>query len=262
MTDTSILTERQGAVLRLTLNRPEVLNAFNLGMARAMQRALDEAAGDAAVRALVVTGSGRGFCAGQDLASIPPGELGSLDLGQVIHDQYAPIITTLRNIGKPVVAAVNGVAAGAGASLAFACDIVVASSDASFIQSFTKIGLVPDSGGTWTLPRVAGMARASALMLLGDKLSAAQAGEWGLIWQVVEPAQLPDRAMALAAQLAAMPTRALGLTKRLLNAAYGNDLAAQLALEEELQREAGRTADFQEGVRAFLEKRKPAFEGR
>ncbi|MGQ0649973.1 MAG: 2-(1,2-epoxy-1,2-dihydrophenyl)acetyl-CoA isomerase PaaG [Gemmatimonadaceae bacterium] len=262
MTESSILSERQGGVLRITLNRPDVLNAFNLEMARSLQRVLADAATDPGIRALLITGNGRGFCAGQDLASVPTDDVATLDLGKVIHDQYYPIITGLRALQKPVVCAVNGVAAGAGASLAFACDIVLASSEASFIQSFTKIGLVPDSGGTWSLPRLVGMARASALMILGDKLSAVQAREWGLIWQVHDPAELLEKASALAASLATQPTRALGFTKRLLDASFGNDLEQQLALEEELQREAGRSSDFSEGVRAFLEKRKPVFQGR
>lgn len=259
----SIVTERFDGVLRLTLNRPAVLNSFNLEMAQALQQALDAAAADAMVRAVVLTGSGRGFCAGQDLASVDFGEGKPLpDLGNFVRDQYNPIVTRIRRLEKPVICAVNGVAAGAGANLALACDIVLASSEASFIQSFAKIGLVPDSGGSYSLPRLVGMARATALLMLGDKVSATQAREWGLIWQVCEPAALLDSAMALAAQMATQPTRAFALTKRLLDASFDNDLATQLALEEELQREAGRTADFREGVLAFLEKRKPAFQGR
>lgn len=257
-----ILSERLGAVLRLTLNRPEVLNAFTLEMARRLQELLAGAAADQGVRAVLITGGGRGFCAGQDLASVPIGDGQPLpDLGNTVRDQYNPIVKQLRQMDKPVVCAVNGVAAGAGANLALACDIVLASSEASFIQSFTKIGLVPDSGGTYLLPRLIGMARTTGLMLLGDKLSAAQALDWGLIWQVCPPGELAERALALATTLAAQPTRAFGLTKQLLNASFGNDVTQQLALEEELQRAAGKTTDFREGVTAFLEKRKPVFTG-
>jgi 2-(1,2-epoxy-1,2-dihydrophenyl)acetyl-CoA isomerase len=258
-----LLIDRQPGVLRLTLNRPEVLNAFNLDLARALQAALEDAARDASIRAIVLTGSGRGFCAGQDLASVPMGDgIPMPDLGDTVRDQYNPIIARIRSIEKPVICAVNGVAAGAGANLALACDIVLAASEASFIQSFTKIGLIPDSGGTYLLPRLVGMARASALMLLADKISATQAREWGMIWQVCEGGTVVEQAMALAATLATQPTRAFGLTKRLLDASFDHDLATQLAMEEALQREAGTTADFKEGVQAFLQKRKPAFEGR
>ncbi|MBK8249631.1 MAG: 2-(1,2-epoxy-1,2-dihydrophenyl)acetyl-CoA isomerase [Gemmatimonadetes bacterium] len=258
-----VLTERIDGVVRLTLNRPDVLNAFNLDMARALQEALDHAASDHGVRAVILTGAGRGFCAGQDLASVdmspgaPP-----VDLTAFIRDQYNPVVTRLREMPKPVICAVNGVAAGAGANIALACDIVVAAVNASFIQSFAKIGLVPDSGGTWTLPRLVGHARATALMLLGDKLPAEIAQEWGLIWGVHDAAHLQAGAMELATRLASQPTRALALTKQLLNASSTNDLATQLALEERLQGEAGRSADFTEGVRAFLEKRAPNFTGR
>jgi 2-(1,2-epoxy-1,2-dihydrophenyl)acetyl-CoA isomerase len=184
------------------------------------------------------------------------------DLGNVVRDQYNPIIRQLRTLEKPVICAVNGVAAGAGANLAFACDIVLAAAEASFIQSFAKIGLIPDSGGTFLLPRLVGMARATALTMLGDRISATQARDWGLIWQVCDGGTVVDQAMALASQLATQPTRAFALTKQLLNASFENDLDGQLALEEALQREAGKTADFHEGVQAFLQKRKPAFEGR
>ena len=257
-----VVQEHVGSVLRLTLNRPDVLNAFNLEMAQELQRALDVAASDAGVRALLLTGAGRGFCAGQDLASVPMGEGQPMpDLGNFVRDQYNPIVSRIRALEKPVVCAVNGVAAGAGANLAFACDIVLASSRASFIQSFAKIGLIPDSGGTFTLPRLVGHARAAALMMLGDKLSAADAQSWGMIWKVCEAEHLMAEADALAESLAAQPTRALGLIKRLLNASAANSLDDQLSLEEALQREAGNTADFREGVAAFLEKRTPLFRG-
>lgn len=257
-----VIEERAAGVLRLTLNRPEVLNSITLAMAKELAAALDTASADPAIRAILLTGAGRGFCAGQDLASVPFGEgVPAPDLGNFVRDQYNPVITRLRALEKPVVCAVNGVAAGAGANLAFACDIVLASSQASFIQSFAKIGLIPDSGGTFVLPRLIGHARATALMMLGDKLSAAEAASWGMIWKVCEPAALMSDAIALAESLATQPTRALGMIKRLLNASASNDLAAQLAMEEALQREAGNTADFREGVTAFLEKRSPVFRG-
>lgn len=258
-----LLIDRQPGVLCLTLNRPEVLNAFNLALARELQAALEDAATDATVRAVVLTGSGRGFCAGQDLASVPMGDgIPMPDLGDAVREQYNPIIARIRTLEKPVICAVNGVAAGAGANLALACDIVLAATEASFIQSFTKIGLVPDSGGSYLLPRLVGMARASALTLLGEKISATQARDWGLIWQVCDGGTVLQQAMTLAATLATQPTRAFALTKQLLNASFDNDLETQLAMEEDLQREAGKTEDFMEGVQAFLQKRKPAFEGR
>jgi 2-(1,2-epoxy-1,2-dihydrophenyl)acetyl-CoA isomerase len=245
-------------VATLTLNRPDVLNSFNRSMARELQDAFAEAARDDAVRAILVTGAGRAFCAGQDLGEA----IGAnVDLAGIVKGNYTPLVRAIREVEKPVVAAVNGVAAGAGANLALACDLVVASEDASFIQSFTRIGLVPDTGGTFYLPRLVGPARATALMFLGDKLPATKALEWGMIYDVVPSAALLDRASALARQLATMPTRALGLTKRAMNAALANGLEAQLQLEEELQGEAGRTADYAEGVRAFLEKRKPSYSG-
>jgi 2-(1,2-epoxy-1,2-dihydrophenyl)acetyl-CoA isomerase len=250
-------------VATLTLNRPDVLNSFNRPMARELQRSLADAARDDAIRAVLLTGAGRAFCAGQDLGeAVGGGADGNVDIEDIVRSSYTPLVQAIREIEKPIVAAVNGVAAGAGANLALVCDLVVASEDASFIQSFSKIGLVPDTGGTFYLPRLVGPARATALMFLGDKLSATKALEWGMIYDVVPSAALFDRATALARQLATMPTRALGLIKRALNAAFANDLNAQLALEGELQGEAGRTADYAEGVRAFLEKRKPNYSGR
>jgi 2-(1,2-epoxy-1,2-dihydrophenyl)acetyl-CoA isomerase len=258
-----ILTAHRDGVMTVTLNRPDVLNSFNGPMADALLSALRHAADDESVRAVLLTGSGRAFCAGQDLAAVLPVEGRPMpDLGDVVRRQYNPIIRAIRTLEKPVVCAVNGVAAGAGANIAFACDIAIASEDATFIQSFAKIGLIPDSGGTFILPRIVGLQRAAALTMLGEKLSADKAKDWGLVYDAVPAAALADVAFDIAKRLAAMPTRGLGLAKRGFNAAYSNDLDAHLALEEELQREAGRTADYAEGVRAFVEKRKPAFEGR
>jgi 2-(1,2-epoxy-1,2-dihydrophenyl)acetyl-CoA isomerase len=258
-----ILFEIEQGVARLTLNRPDVLNSFNRAMARELSDALASIATNDAVRAVLLTGAGRGFCAGQDLAEASPRPDGSLpDLGDFVRDGYNPIIRAIRTLEKPVVCAVNGVAAGAGANLAFACDLVFASREASFIQSFAKIGVIPDSGGTFILPRIVGLQRATALTMLAEKITAEQAEEWGLVYRVVEPPALVDVTFTVAAQLATQPTRGLGLIKRAFNHSLGVDLDKQLDYEEELQREAGRTADYAEGVRAFLEKRKPRFEGR
>jgi 2-(1,2-epoxy-1,2-dihydrophenyl)acetyl-CoA isomerase len=258
-----LIVQRRDGVMLITLNRPEVLNSFNRPMADELVAALGDAASDAAVRAVLLTGSGRGFCAGQDLAAVlpAPGEPAP-DLGDVVRHQYNPIIRAIRTLEKPVVCAVNGVAAGAGANLAFACDLVVAAEDATFIQSFARVGLIPDSGGTFILPQIIGLQRAAALTMLGEKLTADRALEWGLIHAVVPHAVIADTSFDLARRLAEMPTRGLGLTKRGFNAAFSNTLDDQLALEDELQREAGRTADHAEGVRAFVEKRAPNFQGR
>ena len=252
---------REG-VLTVVFDRPDVLNSFNARMADEVVAALREARENAAVRAVLITGNGRAFCAGQDLSEVLPRDGVSPDLGDVVQRQYSPIVHAIRTLEKPVVCAVNGVAAGAGANLAFACDITYAAEEATFIQSFAKIGLIPDSGGTFILPRLVGYQRAAALAMLGEKLDARTARQWGLVYDVVPPTVLGDTSFDFAKRLAAMPTRALGLIKRGFNAGLHNDLETQLALEAELQREAGRTDDYAEGVRAFTEKRKPRFQGR
>lgn len=261
MTTQFVLSEMDGSVLRLTLNRPEVLNSFNRQMSVELREAVERAAADKAVRAILLTGAGRAFSAGQDLSEATPAKGEVIDLAEIVHVTYNPLIRAIRKIEKPVVCAVNGVAAGAGANLALACDIVLASSDASFIQSFAKIGLVPDSGGTFFLPRLAGLARATAMAMLGEKITADRAAEFGMIYRVCPPAEVVAQALEIARSLSTMPTRALGLTKRALNQSFDNNLDAQLEVEEKLQGVAGRSADFYEGVAAFLEKRKPTFTG-
>lgn len=263
MTPQYIRVESDQGVARVTLDRPDVLNSFNREMAGELQSALAAAARDDSVRALLLTGTGRAFCAGQDLAEAVPVAGGAMpDLGDIVRTSYSPIIRAIRRVEKPVICAVNGVAAGAGANLALACDIVFAATDASFVQSFAKVGLVPDSGGTFILPRIVGLARATAMMMLAERVTALEAKDAGMIFKVVEPTALLDVAFATAVQLAAMATRGLGLIKRGLNSSLGIDLDRQLDVEEELQREAGSTADYAEGVRAFLDKRKPRFTGR
>jgi 2-(1,2-epoxy-1,2-dihydrophenyl)acetyl-CoA isomerase len=250
---------REGSIGKIVLHRPEVLNSFNRQMALELQDALDQCAKDPAVRAVYITGEGRAFCAGQDLSeavdSSGPG------LRAIVKEHYNAIILRIRGIEKPVVCAVNGVAAGAGANIALACDIVFAAKSSSFIQAFSKIGLIPDSGGTFTLPRLVGLQRATALMMLGDKVSAEQAFQFGMIYKVCEDERLHEEALATAGVLASMPTRGLGLTKKALNASLTNTLEQQLDVEEELQVQAGSTYDYNEGVSAFLEKRKPVFKG-
>jgi 2-(1,2-epoxy-1,2-dihydrophenyl)acetyl-CoA isomerase len=257
-----ILFDAADGVATITLNRPDVLNSFNRSMARELTGALDRVAGDDTLRAVVLTGAGRGFCAGQDLAEAMPTDGVMPDLGDIVRDGYNPMIRAIRRLEKPVLCAVNGVAAGAGANLAFACDIVFASSAATFIQSFAKIGVIPDSGGTFILPRIVGLHRATIMTMLAEKMSAQQARDWGLVYMVVELDALMETVVGTARTLATQPTRALGLIKRGFNASLGIDLDDQLDREEALQREAGRTADYAEGVRAFLEKRKPTFTGR
>jgi len=255
----TILVESFAGYRQITLNRPERLNALTVEMAAALSAALDEAAADENCRALLLTGAGRGFCAGQDLTAIV--DATPADLGRLL-DHYHPLILKLRALPMPVVCAVNGVAAGAGANLALACDIVLAARSASFVEAFAKIALIPDCGGTWFLPRLVGTARARALAMLAEPLPATTAAEWGLIWQMVEDDRLMAEAQALAARLATQATTALALMKRALDAAATNPLDRQLDLERELQAEAGASPDHREGVRAFLDKRPPAFTGR
>jgi 2-(1,2-epoxy-1,2-dihydrophenyl)acetyl-CoA isomerase len=259
--DEPLLVALDGPVLTVTLNRPDKLNSFNEAMHAALQGALDRMEGEPAIRAVLLTGAGKGFCAGQDLGDRNMAADQDIDLGSTIERLYNPLVRRLRALEKPVVCAVNGVAAGAGANLALACDIVLAARSARFIQAFCRIGLVPDSGGTYFLPRLIGEARARALALTGEAVTAEQAMAWGLIFQVVEDDRLQAEAGALAQRLAAGPTRGLGLIKRALNASLANDLDRQLDLERDLQLEAGRTADYREGVAAFLAKRPAMFRG-
>jgi 2-(1,2-epoxy-1,2-dihydrophenyl)acetyl-CoA isomerase len=258
-----ILFEVADGIARLTLNRPERLNSFNTVMHSEVRDALAGIEDGSKARALVITGAGRGFCAGQDLGdrAVAPGGT-AVDLGESIDKYYKPLIMTLRNLPLPVIAAVNGVAAGAGANIALACDLVIAARSASFVQAFAKLGLVPDSGGTWFLPRLVGTARAMGLAFLGEKLSAEQAAEWGLIWRCVEDAELAAVIDGLARQLAAAPTRGIALTKQALYESWGRTLEQQIDIERDYQRELGRTADYKEGVAAFTEKRTPRFTGR
>jgi 2-(1,2-epoxy-1,2-dihydrophenyl)acetyl-CoA isomerase len=246
-----LLVSLNNGVCELKLNRPAVFNSFNQAMAFALQKALDEAELNDEVRAIVITGEGKAFCAGQDLAEAmdPEGpELQSIE--------------RIRAIEKPIIAAVNGVAAGAGANIALACDITIAKKSASFIQAFSKIGLIPDSGGTFFLPRIIGSQKALALMMTGDKISAEQADAMNMIYKAVDDEAFESEVRTFAETIAALPTRGLGLTKKAVNATFTNNLTQQLALEEELQTEAGQTYDFREGVNAFLEKRKPVFKGK
>lgn len=263
MTYSTIRLDVADGVATLTLDRPDKLNSFTGEMHAELRDALAAIRADASVRCLLLTGAGRGFCAGQDLSdrAVAPGAE-TPDLGQSLESNYNPLVRALRDLPLPVVCAVNGVAAGAGANLAFACDIVLAARSASFIQAFCKIGLIPDSGGTWALPRLVGTARAMALSMLGDKVAAEQAAAWGMIWKVVDDDRLMEEAGALARHLAAQPTRGLALIKRAIQASATNTLDQQLDLERDLQREAGRTHDYQEGVAAFVAKRAPNFEGR
>ncbi len=246
-------------VALITLNRPDKLNSFNEPMALEVQAALDQCMDNADVRCVVITGAGRAFCAGQDLEeAIAPN---SATIEEHVEIKYNPLVRKIRAIEKPVIAAVNGVAAGAGANLAYCCDIVVASEGAKFIQSFINIGLVPDTGGTYFLPRLVGMHKAAVMTMLGEKMTAQEGKELGLVYKIFPDGEILDGAMELAKRMAKMPTRGIGLTKKALNYSLGNNLNEQLAVEKELQGQAGRTADNAEGINAFLEKRKPNFTG-
>ncbi|EQB4332631.1 2-(1,2-epoxy-1,2-dihydrophenyl)acetyl-CoA isomerase PaaG [Providencia stuartii] len=258
-----ILTTRENGVLTITLNRPDRLNSFNDEMHRQLSDALKIAERDDTVRCLVITGAGRGFCAGQDLndRNVSVSEQAP-DLGYSVETFYNPLIRRLTSLPKPIICAVNGVAAGAGAAIALAGDIVIAAKSASFIQSFCRLGLVPDSGGSWFLPQLAGHARAMGMALLGDKISAEQALQWGMIWQVTENDELTTTVNQLAQHLATQPTYGLGLIKKAIYRAATNTLDEQLDLERDLQRSGGRSEDYREGVDAFLNKREPKFKGR
>lgn len=248
------------SVARITFNRPEVFNAMHHAMRMEILEALDICEQDPDIRAVYLTGTGRAFCAGEDLQEVtdPNGP----SLAEIISTGYNPMVLKIRNLPKPVVAAVNGVAAGAGANIALACDIVVATESASFTQAFSKIGLIPDSGGTWTLPRLVGLQRATALMMLSDKIAAADAASMGMIWKVFPNETFATDSLQLAETLAQMPTQGLALTKQALNQTFAHDFEAQALLEDKLQTQAGQTHDYREGVAAFLEKRKPVFTGK
>lgn len=260
MSESAVRYAVEGGVATLTMNRPDVLNALNDDLLLGLREGLARAKADAAVRAVLLTGAGRGFCAGADLAAGSKRE-GPYDVSQGLRERYHPIVLAMRKFPKPIVGAVNGVAAGAGMSLALACDVVLAGESASFLQAFSRIGLVPDCGSTWFLPRMVGDVRARAMMLLADKIGAADALKFGLVWQVVADAQLMTEAMATANKLAAMPTRALDLIKQALAVSSGNGLGEQLEVEAALQAQAMATADHKEGVSAFLAKRPANFKG-
>jgi 2-(1,2-epoxy-1,2-dihydrophenyl)acetyl-CoA isomerase len=256
----TVLLHKENGVGYITLNRPEKYNSYNREMALALQSHLDDCEQDDTVRCIYLTGAGKGFCSGQDLSeAMSPS---AAELERMVREHYNATITRIRNIEKPVIAAVNGVAAGAGANLALACDIVLASESATFLQAFSKIGLIPDSGGTFFLPRLVGMQRAAALMMTADKVTAAEAVAMGMIYKSFSDETFEHESKKLAMTLAQMPTKGIGLTKRLLNQSFDNNLEQQLDQEAKVQVEAGATADFKEGVRSFLEKRKPVFTGK
>ncbi|WP_454752512.1 enoyl-CoA hydratase-related protein [Cupriavidus necator] len=258
----AVLYQSSEGVATLTLNRPDVLNAMNAELMGALREGVERAAADAEVRAVLLTGAGRGFCAGADLAARQGGGNGLSDSGALLRERYHPIIMALRQMPKPVITAVNGVAAGAGMSLALAGDVVLAGRSASFLQAFSKIGLIPDAGSTYFLPRYAGEMRARALAILAEKIDAEEAHRIGLVWKLYDDEALQDEASKLARHLATMPTMAYGLIKEALNQSFDNDLAAQLEVEATLQSRASRSEDCREGVAAFVEKRKPQFKGR
>ena len=260
----NILYSTEGGIARLTLSRPDKLNSFTGEMHAELRDALDRIQADGSVRVLVLSGAGRAFCAGQDLAdpemsAMPDGRLA--DIGNVVENNYKPLILRLQNLRVPTIAAVNGIAAGAGASVALACDLVVATKSASFLQAFSKVGLIPDTGGTWFLPQRVGMARAIGLAMLADKLPAEKAADWGLIWAAYEDAEFSAKVDAMAAQLAAMPTKALVRTRQAMHAAASHTLEQQLSFEGGFMRELGWSPDYAEGVAAFMEKRAPKFTG-
>lgn len=258
----TITYQVENNVAKLTLNRPEALNSFTAQMHEEVREVLKEVREDQEIRCLLITGAGRGFCAGQDLNDRSvKSDQSAPDLGESVEKNYNPLIRTLFDLDKPVICAVNGVAAGAGASIALACDIVIAGRSASFIQAFCKIGLVPDSGGTWSLPRALGLPRAKALALLGDKLSAEKAEQWGMIWQCVDDEALQETTTQLAEHLATQPTKGLAKIKKLLNESMNNPLHVQLEAEKAAMRELGRSQDYREGVAAFIAKRPPQFKG-
>lgn len=255
-----LITSLSNGVCKITFNRPAVYNSFNKSMALELQKELDRCANDDEVRTVLLTGAGKAFCAGQDLAEAtdPNGP----ELESIVREHYNPIILKIRALEKPVIAAVNGVAAGAGANIALACDLTIATEQASFIQAFSKIGLIPDSGGTYFLPRIIGFQKALGLMFTGDKVSAKEAESLNMIYKCISEEEFEDYVIKLCEKLALMPTRAFGLTKKAVNQSLSNNLVDQLCLEEKLQTEAGKTEDFEEGVNAFLEKRKPKFKGK
>ncbi|MFM1875831.1 MAG: hypothetical protein RL266_1568 [Bacteroidota bacterium] len=258
MTFEDLIFRVEDGVAVITLNRPDKLNSFNNSMGWNLQTALDHCMDEAEIRCVLITGAGRGFCAGQDLEEAISG---IAEIEEHVETKYNPLVRKIRAIKKPVIAAVNGVAAGAGANLAYCCDIIVAAESAKFIQSFINIGLIPDTGGTYFLPRMVGMHKATAMMMLGDKMTAQESKELGIVYQVLPDAELMDGAMELANRMAKMPTKGLGLIKKAINMSLVHDLDQQLEVEKDLQGRAGRTHDNAEGINAFLEKRKPVFTG-
>lgn len=258
----TIKYEVKNGVAVLTLNRPDTLNSFTLQMHAEVREVIKSVRATPSIRCLLLTGAGRGFCAGQDLSDRSVAADDSVpDLGESVEQNYNPLIRGIMTLDKPVICAVNGVAAGAGASLALACDIVLAARSASFVQAFAKIGLVPDSGGTWNLPRALGLPRAKALALLAGKLPAEKAEQWGMIWQCVDDESLYSEALAMAEYFATQPTKGLAMTKKLMNESYANPLHLQLELEKDAMRTLGQSYDYREGTNAFMEKRKPEFKG-